>query len=235
MSKYAIYYRVSTDGQGKSGLGLDAQKKLCEHFVLHQKGEISKEIIEVETGTSKIRISHDKPFSLETLLKKRPKLKEIINFCHKEKAILVTADLSRLGRSQLLISYLMQTGINFICADSPMDGAFILQIKAAVYEEEARTISKRTKLALEAKKAKGFKLGNPRFQDVDRTHRAKVEKTEAIQAYSQIAGLVSDYRKQGFSYEKIANELNRLGFKTRQGVEFKKMTVKRILDRVITK
>jgi DNA invertase Pin-like site-specific DNA recombinase len=129
----------------------------------------------------------------------------------------------------------MQTGINFICADSPMDGAFILQIKAAVYEEEARTISKRTKLALEAKKAKGFKLGNPRFQDVDRTHRAKIEKAEAIQAYSQIAGLVGDYRKQGFSYEKIANELNRLGFKTRQEVEFKKMTVKRILDRVITK
>ncbi len=233
MNKYAIYYRVSTDGQGKSGLGLDAQRRLCENFILHQNGEVSKEVIEVETGTSKIRISHDKPFSLETLLKKRPMLKEIIDFCHKEKTTLVTADLSRLGRSQLLISYLMQTGINFICADSPMDGAFILQIKAAVFEEEARTISKRTKVALAAKKARGFKLGNPRFQDVDRTHRAGVEREEAVKAYTQISGLVNDYRGQGLSYLKIASELNRLGFKTRQGAEFKKMTVKRILERQI--
>ncbi|MDX1919927.1 MAG: recombinase family protein [Candidatus Caenarcaniphilales bacterium] len=232
MNKYAIYYRVSTEGQGKSGLGLDAQKSLCENFIRQQNGEVIKEVVEIETGTSKIRISHEKPFSLESLLKKRPMLKEIINFCHKEKATLVTADLSRLGRSQLLISYLMQTGINFVCADSPNDGPFILQIKAAVFEEEARTISKRTKVALAAKKAKGFKLGNPRFQDVDRTHRAKVEIKEAQKAYGQVSVLIKKLRCEGKSFRMIATELNQLGFKTRFGGEFHGMTVRRILGRI---
>lgn len=231
MSKYAIYYRVSTDRQGKSKLGLEAQKKLCEQFIKSQNGELLKEVIEIETGTSKLSIKYDKPFTLDLLLGKRPLLKELIDFCRKEKATLVVYDLSRLGRNQLLISYLIQTGVNFVCADAPGDAPFILQIKAAVYEEEARLISKRTKAALAAKREQGFKLGNPRFQDADRTLRAKLEIQEAKKAYEQLEGLINRFRDEGMGYEKVAKELNILGFKTRQGAEFKGMTVKRILGR----
>jgi len=230
--EFALYYRVSTDKQGDSGLGLDAQRKICQGYVENQKGQIIKEIIEIETGTSKIRISHDKPFSLENLLNKRPKLKELIDFCKKQKTILVVYDLSRLGRNQLLISYLIQAGIKFICAVSPSDDPFILQIKAAVFEEEARNISRRTKVALAQKKAQGFKLGNPKLENVDRRTKALSNIKTAQDFYKNIIQLIKKYREEKqASYRKIAEELNSFGFKTRENKKFYGITVKRILER----
>lgn len=231
--KFALYYRVSTDKQGHSGLGLEAQKKICQDYVKNQTGVIAKEIVEIETGTSKIRISHDKPFSLENLLKKRPKLKELIDFCKKQKTVLVVYDLSRLGRNQLLISYLMQVGIKFVCAISPNDDPFILQIKAAVFEEEARNISRRTKVALAQKKAQGSKLGNPRLQKCAWRREMASTNIKAAQIfYKNIFKLIKRYREQDKkSYREIARELNTFGFKTREDKEFYATTVKRILER----
>jgi DNA invertase Pin-like site-specific DNA recombinase len=229
--RYASYIRVSTEKQGDSKLGIEAQKRINKNYIKSVSGELIKEAIEIETGTNKTRISTKGGLGLETLLKKRPILKELIEFCQLEKATLVVKDLSRLGRNQLLISYLMQAGINFLCADSPTDSPFILQIKAAVYEEEARLISKRTIEALQSKKARGEKLGNLETLNKFRHKQAQFKKTDAATFYQPILKRIKRLKQQGMSLSKIANELNLDGLRTRQGKEFHQMTIKRILDR----
>jgi DNA invertase Pin-like site-specific DNA recombinase len=229
---YVSYVRVSTDKQGDSKLGIEAQQRINRNYIQAVSGNLIKEAIEIETGTNKSRISIKGGLSLETLLRQRPVLRELIEFCQKEKATLVVKDLSRLGRNQLLISYLMQAGINFICADSPNDSPFILQIKAAVFEEEARMISKRTIEALQSKKAKGQKLGNEKVLDGHRWKQAKNKKQQAHSFYTPILKRVLRMRQEGQSLKQIALELNADGLRTRQGKEFHIMTVKRILDRI---
>ncbi|MDJ0625954.1 MAG: recombinase family protein [Candidatus Caenarcaniphilales bacterium] len=231
--KYVSYIRVSTDKQGDSKLGVEAQRRINNNFIQSVSGISAKEAIEIETGTNKFRISIKHNLNLETLLKKRPILKELIEFCQKEKATLVVKDLSRLGRNQLLISYLMQAGINFVCADSPNDAAFILQIKAALAEEEARLISKRTIEALQSKKARGAKLGTPNPENLilGRQIQAKKRIEEAKIFYKNQTKRILKLREKGFSYKEIAQQLNEFGIKTREGREFYAMTIKRIIDR----
>lgn len=231
--KYVSYIRVSTEKQGDSKLGVEAQRRINSNYINSVNGQCVKESIEVETGTNKFRISIKNNLNLETLLKKRPILRELIEFCQKEKATLVVKDLSRLGRNQLLISYLMQAGINFVCADSPNDAAFILQIKAALAEEEARLISKRTIEALQSKKARGVKLGTPNPENlvIGRQIQAKKRIQEAKSFYQNQAKRILKLRSKGFSYKEIAKQLNDFGLKTREGKDFQAMTVKRIIDR----
>lgn len=235
MSKvsYVSYIRVSTDKQGDSKLGIEAQQRINTHYIKSVDGKLIREALEVETGTNKMRISTKHNLNLDNLLAKRPVLKELIEFCIKEKATLVVKDLSRLGRSQLLISYLMQAGINFVCADSPGDSPFILQIRAAVYEEEARLISKRTIEALQSKKARGEKLGTPCTENLVKGRQVQAEKQiiAAKDFYKNQIKRILQLRKKGLSYLEIAQRLNEFGLKTRGGKEFQAMTVKRIVDR----
>jgi len=232
-NKYVSYIRVSTDKQGDSKLGTEAQQRINTHYIKSVDGKLIREAIEIETGTNKTRISTKHNLNLDNLLKKRPVLKELIEFCIKEKATLVVKDLSRLGRSQLLISYLMQAGINFVCADSPGDSPFILQIRAAVYEEEARLISKRTIEALQSKKARGEKLGTPKPEilELGRKIQANKQRAEAKAYYKNQIKRIVQLRNKGLSFTEIAKQLNDFGLKTRQGHEFKAMTVKRIIER----
>ncbi|MDX1919563.1 MAG: recombinase family protein [Candidatus Caenarcaniphilales bacterium] len=233
-NKYASYIRVSTDKQGDSKLGIEAQQRINSNYIKNVNGELIKEAIEIETGTNKTRISIKQSLNLDSLLKKRPILKELIEYCQKEKVTLVIKDLSRLGRNQLLISFLMQAGINFICADAPSDSPFILQIKAAVYEEEARLISKRTIEALQSKKARGEKLGNEKSLKEHRWKQAQYKIEEAKQYYSSLEKRLSRMKTEGKTYKRISEELNHDGIRTRTGKEFKPMTVKRIMERVKT-
>lgn len=234
-NKFASYIRVSTDQQGDSKLGIEAQERINNNYIESVNGILIKQSIEVETGTNKFRISIKNHLNLETLLKKRPVLKELIEYCQKQKATLVVKDLSRLGRNQLLISYLMQAGINFICADSPNDSAFILQIKAALAEEEARLISKRTIEALQSKKSRGEKLGTPNLENLERGRKIQAEKriAEAKDFYKNQINRIIKLRKKGLSYSEIANQLNDFGLKTREGQNFYPTTVRRIVHREI--
>jgi DNA invertase Pin-like site-specific DNA recombinase len=235
MNKFASYIRVSTNQQADSKLGIEAQQRLNRNYIDSVNGKLVKEAIEVETGTNKLRISIKNNLNLQTLLKKRPILRELIEFCKSEGLTLIIKDLSRLGRNQLLISYLMQAGINFICADSPNDSPFILQIKAALAEEEARMISRRTIEALQSKKAKGEKLGTPKPENLElgRKIQAQRKKQEAIENYSKITPVIKTLRAENKSYSTIANELNKFGLKTIEGKIFHSITVRRILAREI--
>lgn len=183
--KIIAYYRVSTRKQAVSGLGLDAQKKAVKDFAAQRDGTIFAEYIEVESGK----------------IADRPKLREAIAHAKLAKATLVVAKLDRLARNVAFTSALMESGVDFIACDNPHANRLSIQILAAVAENEAIQVSRRTKDALAAARAKGTKLGSAREGHWEgREHKrgwkkgakasAKVRSQRAQAAYSFILPLM---------------------------------------------
>ncbi len=143
MQRWISYLRVSTQQQGASGLGLEAQREAVTSFARSRRGEILGEYLEVESGKK-----HD-----------RPSLGAAIAHAKRTGAILLIAKLDRLARSVSLISALMEAKIEFQAADMPDANRFVIHVMAAVAEYEREQISARTKAALAAAKARGVRLG----------------------------------------------------------------------------
>ncbi len=157
--KFVSYYRVSTDRQGRSGLGLDAQKEAVQQRLNGGRWQLIAEFVEIESGKRA----------------KRPQLDAALAACKKHKAKLVVAKLDRLSRNVSFLLKLIDSGVEVLFADLPeLNGAmgrFMLTTMASVAELEAGLISERTKAALKAAKARGVKLGRhgaevlaPRFK-----------------------------------------------------------------------
>jgi DNA invertase Pin-like site-specific DNA recombinase len=144
-SRFVAYLRVSTDKQGRSGLGLEAQRAAVERYVSGAHGRIVAEHVEIESGRKR----------------DRPQLVAALADCRTRRGVLVIAKLDRLARNVAFISNLIEGGVEFVAADMPKVNRLTLHILAAVAEEEARMISARTKAALGAAKARGVQLGNP--------------------------------------------------------------------------
>lgn len=144
MQKFIAYLRVSTDQQGASGLGLEAQRELIARHVASQGGHVLAEHCDIESG------GHDG----------RPGLWAAIRDARRHRAVLVVASLDRLSRSVELIARL-HSRLRFVAADAPTAQPFEVHIRAALAQEERRLISLRTRRALAAAKARGVKLGNP--------------------------------------------------------------------------
>lgn len=156
------YYRVSTGSQGKSGLGLEAQRHRVQEFAKAEGLEIMAEYTEVESGKG------------ADALESRPVLKQAISKAKVHRARVVVAKLDRLSRDVAFISQLMSQKVGFVVAElGPDVDPFMLHIYAAVAQKEREAISKRTKDALAAAKARGTKLGG------DRGHRPGPETWEA--------------------------------------------------------
>ena len=145
--KAVAYLRVSTDRQGRSGLGLEAQREAVARYAATARLELIGEFVEVETGKG------------SNALAKRPQLLAALNQAKKGKAKLVLAKLDRLARNVHFISGLMETGVDFAIADMPNADRFQLHLFAALAEKEGEIISQRTKAALQAAKARGTILG----------------------------------------------------------------------------
>ena len=139
------YYRVSTDRQGRSGLGLEAQQKAVMDFLNGGAWELVGEFVEVESGKKS----------------DRPELTRAIDACRKHKARLVIAKLDRLSRNLAFVATLMDSGVEFVAVDNPHANKLTIHILAAVAEHEREAISERTKAALAAAKARGKRLGTP--------------------------------------------------------------------------
>lgn len=155
--RFVAYLRVSTVGQGRSGLGLEGQREAVERYVAGVGGRIVQEFVEVESGRKN----------------DRAKLVEALAACRKQHAVLLIAKLDRLSRDAAFLLNLRDAGADFIAADMPTANRLTVGIMALVAEEEARAISERTKAALAAAKARGVKLGGKRHNAGDLRPYAK--------------------------------------------------------------
>lgn len=233
MVKFVIYYRVSTQQQGESGLGLQAQKAYILHFI--PPDNIAEELQEIASGKD---------------IQNRPILQEAITLCQQKGYFLATAKIDRLSRNteDALRIYRELDGRLYSCdipteMGSRMD-KFTLTLYMAIADRERELISIRTKQALQAKKKRGEKLGNPQYLSVKgRSLGHTQNRLNARQAKEnkQVTDLIMLYREQGMSFQTIANTLNEKEFRTRgngkkgKGSCFYSTTVKRLYDRAINK
>ena len=222
MKNAIAYYRVSTVKQGQSGLGLEAQQASVAAFAETHGYTVCQEFTEVETGTSK---------------RKRTAIFQAIEATKANGGTLLIAKLDRLARNVHFISGLMETKVDFKAVDMPTLDSFSLHILAAVAEQEAKRISENTKAALKATKARGTVLGaqagQDRFGEAGRQAGQKVIQEAAKAAYSRLlVQTVKQLRADGNSLQMIANKLNDLGERTREGSAFKAPQIQRILRRV---
>lgn len=206
MKKYVIYIRVSTDAQGVSHLGLDAQKRACETYVKQQKGVIIAIFEEVQSGTDK--------------RSRRPIIMQAIEVVKQTPAILLVAKLDRLGRSQTFLSTVRDMGIQIESCDHGQMGTMIFGIYATLAQVEAELISKRTKAALEQAKKHGVKLGNPNgWRSVA---KSDVNRNEALKHHAVVLRIISDSKKKGETYQMIADKLSTYGMVTQTGIPYTK-------------
>jgi DNA invertase Pin-like site-specific DNA recombinase len=150
------YYRVSTPRQGKSGLGLEAQRKAVATYAASQGLTVADEFTEIETGKG------------ADALERRPVFAAALQRAKKLRTPIVVAKLDRLSRDVAFIATLMTKKVEFVAADDPTKSPFMLHIKAAVAQEERRMIALRTREALAAAKARGVKLGNQAQADANK-------------------------------------------------------------------
>jgi len=218
-TKYIAYYRVSTKEQGQSGLGLEAQKQEVKRFTLNCDNCIIAEFTEVETGTKK---------------KHRPQFEQAKAIAKKEGAVLLIAKLDRLARNVHFISGLMESKVKFKALDMPEADNFTIHIFAAMAEREAKLISDRTKAALAARKARGEKWkGKSNLTPEAIAKATEVRKKNAKNNVNnrRATGYICSLRKQGYTYDRIAEHLNSEGFTTSRGKQFKPTTVQRLWKR----
>lgn len=212
--KYVAYYRVSTEKQGESGLGLEAQRSDVRRFI--HPDNIDREFTEIESGRKA----------------KRPELEKAIELCRKHGATLLIAKLDRLARNVSFVSTLMNSGVKFIAVDMPTATELTIHIIAAIAEDEAKRISERTRKALEEKKKQGIKLGSPQNL-TNHSRRLAVRaiqyKAETNENNVRAKAMIQALKTQGLTLQAIADRLNATGFKTSTGKEFKPMQVKRLL------
>lgn len=206
---FVAYYRVSTDRQGQSGLGLDAQRKAVADYLNGGKWKLAGEFTEVESGK---RCD-------------RPQLAAALALCRREKATLIVAKLDRLARNVHFISGLMESGADFIAVDMPHANRLTIHILAAVAEDERRRISERTRAALAVAKSRGTVLGNPRLPAANRA--------AALAQAASLRLTVNDLRAQGLrSARAIADELNRRNVPTARGRRWHANAVNLLLHRI---
>ena len=216
---YIAYYRVSTKEQGKSGLGLEAQKAAVKLFTKDCKDCIIAEFTEIETGTNK---------------KQRPEFEKAKQKAIAEGAVLLIAKLDRLARNVHFISGLMESKVKFKALDMPEADNFTIHIFAALAEREAKLISERTKAALQARKERGEVWkgkSNLTPEAIQKAAAARTAKAEANQNNTRAKGYICSLRENGMTYATIAEKLNSEGFRSSTGKEFAAMTVSRLYKR----
>jgi DNA invertase Pin-like site-specific DNA recombinase len=213
------YLRVSTDKQGKSGLGVEAQREAIARFAEAEGFAVVAEHVEVETGKG------------ADALDRRPQLASALDQARKRKCPIIVARLDRLSRDVAFISGLMAQRVPFVVAElGPDVDPFVLHIYAALAEKERALISQRTKAALAAAKARGVQLGNPRLAEA----RAVANKAMAEEAERQAALVlphILPLHDQGMSLRAIARELTARGVPTARGGKWHAVQVSDILRR----
>lgn len=211
---FVAYFRVSTQRQGESKLGLEGQRKSVMDFVVNN-GEIVAEFTEIETGKRA----------------DRPQLQMAISLCKKHGYTLLVAKLDRLARNLHFVTTLQQTKVDFVAVDNCHATPFVIHILCAVAEQEAIAISDRTKAALQAFKARGGTLGNPRLADARQKANA-VRSNHAKEFNAKIRSVIEEIKQKAHvnGLREIAEILNIRALKTIRGGEWTPQNVWTILN-----
>ncbi|EQB03654.1 recombinase family protein [Sphingobium indicum] len=209
---FVSYLRVSTERQGVSGLGLDAQRASIDRFVHACGGTVIEELTEIESGKRS----------------DRPVLEQAIALCRRRKATLLVAKLDRLARTVSFISRLIETGVDFVAVDNPHANKLMVHVISAFAEHERDLIAGRTRAALVAAKARGITLGNPRIEEARDAAVACIRKS-ADGYCANIAPIIAQIRASGVnSLQGIADALTARGVRTRRGGQWHPATVRNI-------
>ena len=214
------YVRVSTAQQGRTGLGIEAQREALTRFATSEGYELARVFVEVETGKG------------ADALDRRPQLAAALTEARKRKCAVGVAKLDRLSRDVHFISGLMAQRVPFLVAELGADvDPFILHLFAALAEKERAMIATRTKSALQAAKARGVKLGGPKLKEARRLAVKAIE-AAADQHAANVLPIIRDIQRAGAStLRDIANALNARGIGTARGGRWYAMTVSNVLIR----
>jgi DNA invertase Pin-like site-specific DNA recombinase len=214
------YIRVSTSGQGRSGLGIEAQRQTLAQFASAEGFEVTREFVEVETGKG------------ADALDRRPQLKSALAAARKLKCHVAVAKLDRLSRDVHFISGLMAHKVPFLVAElGPDVDPFVLHLFAALAEKERALISTRTRQALSAVKARGVTLGNPKLH-VARRNAVDAVKAEADCYAANVLPIIREAQKAGArTLREIAEALNARGIATARGGKWYAQSVANVLAR----
>jgi DNA invertase Pin-like site-specific DNA recombinase len=218
--KFVSYLRVSTARQGRSGLGLEAQRESVSNYLNGGRWKLVEEVIEVESGKKN----------------DRPELARALRLCRMKQATLLVAKLDRLARNVAFISTLMESGVDFTAVDFPTANRLTVHVLAAVAEHEAAMISARTKAALQAAKRRGTKLGGDRgnIQRIGKLGRAASAVVRGADAAKRNADTLAEIQAitggEEWSLQRIADALNERGFKTARGGQWSPTQVLRVLQ-----
>jgi DNA invertase Pin-like site-specific DNA recombinase len=214
MTKYVAYARVSTARQGRSGLGLEAQEAAIQGFLKDGDELLAPLYVEVESGKDA----------------DRPKLALALDRAKLTGATLLVAKLDRLSRNVAFISALMDAGVDFVAVDQPHANRFTIHILAAVAEHERKMISERTRVALQAAKERGVKLGGFRGVKVDQSKGAAANVAKGRAFARRVSAAIGELQQDGVtSYAGIARGLDALGIQTSRGGSWQATQVARVM------
>src|SRR4051812_15184979 len=226
--KFISYLRVSTDKQGRSGLGIEVQREAVSNYLNGGRWTLVSEYVETESGRKS----------------DRPKLGAALSHAKAVGAKLVFAKLDRLTRNVDLLRSLVNSGVDLVFCDLPSVpagpmGRFLLTQMASVAELEAGLIGERTKNALAAAKARGVKLGNPngaralRGKQIGNAEAVAKIKEKAAQRAKDLRAIVDDIKSSGItSVRSIADELHARGIHAPRGDTWHPAAVARLLNRL---
>jgi DNA invertase Pin-like site-specific DNA recombinase len=213
--KFVAYYRVSTNQQGQSGLGLEAQREAVANYLNGGSWTLVGEFTEVESGKRS----------------DRPQLAAALAACKRHKAKLIIAKLDRLSRNVAFVANLLEAGVEFVAVDNPHANKPMVQMMAVFAEMERDAISKRTKEALAAAKARGVTLGSPRLAEArDKVNAASMAAADAFAA--NVLPIIREIQASGVqSFRAIARALTARGVKTARGGQWSAAQVSDIVNR----
>jgi len=219
-SRFVAYYRVSTARQGRSGLGLEAQREAVRAFMGGSTGELAEAFTEIESG----KRDDD-----------RPQLARALDACRLTGAVLVIAKLDRLSRDAHFLLGLEKAGVEFVAADMPNANRLTVRLMAVIAQEEREMISARTKAALAAAKARGTKLGGNRGGPKVDSAKGRAARSRAADDYARKVGPIAlaawqEGAAKG-SYGRVATVLKERGIRTPRGGQWTRAAVRSLIQR----
>jgi DNA invertase Pin-like site-specific DNA recombinase len=220
--RFIAYYRVSTAQQGRSGLGLDAQREAVRVFLAGRADELAEAFTEVESGKNA----------------DRPQLARALDACRLTGGVLVIAKLDRLSRDAHFLLGLEKAGVEFVAADMPNANRLTVRLMAVIAQEEREMISARTKAALAAAKARGKKLGGSRGGPKVDSAKGRAARSRAADDYAREVGPIAleawqtaDSSKG--SYSQAAAALATRGIRTPRGGKWTRAAVRTLIQRLV--